>query len=37
MWIDSHCHVSADEFAADRAEVLARSFATSASTRTRGR
>jgi TatD DNase family protein len=27
MWIDSHCHVSADEFAADRAEVLARSFA----------
>ena len=27
MWIDSHCHVSADEFAADRAEVLARTFA----------
>ena len=22
MWIDSHCHVSADEFAADRAAVL---------------
>jgi TatD DNase family protein len=27
VWIDSHCHVSADEFAADRAEVLARTFA----------
>ena len=27
MWIDSHCHVSADEFAADRAEVLARTWA----------
>ena len=27
MWIDSHCHVSADEFAADRAEVLERSWA----------
>ncbi|HEX2484083.1 MAG TPA: TatD family hydrolase [Myxococcota bacterium] len=27
MWIDSHCHVSADEFAADRAQVLARARA----------
>jgi TatD DNase family protein len=27
VWVDSHCHVSADEFAADRAEVLARTFA----------
>jgi TatD DNase family protein len=26
MWIDSHCHVSADEFAADRAAVLARTW-----------
>ncbi len=24
MWIDSHCHVSADEFAEDRAAVIAR-------------
>jgi len=24
MWIDSHCHVTADEFAEDREEVLAR-------------
>ncbi|NQZ95896.1 MAG: TatD family hydrolase [Myxococcales bacterium] len=24
MWLDSHCHVSADEFAEDRAEVLER-------------
>jgi TatD DNase family protein len=24
MWIDSHCHISADAFAADRAEVIAR-------------
>jgi TatD DNase family protein len=23
-WIDSHCHVTADEFAADRADVMAR-------------
>jgi TatD DNase family protein len=27
MWIDSHCHIAADEFAADRSEVLARSAA----------
>ena len=27
MWIDSHCHVTADAFAADRAEVLARADA----------
>jgi TatD DNase family protein len=27
MWIDSHCHVTADAFAADRAEVLARASA----------
>jgi TatD DNase family protein len=27
MWIDSHCHVTADEFDADRAAVLARAFA----------
>ena len=26
-WIDSHCHVTADAFAADRAEVLARAAA----------
>ncbi len=26
MWIDSHCHLGADEFAADRDAVLARSF-----------
>jgi len=28
VWIDSHCHVSADEFAADRDAVLARTFAS---------
>jgi TatD DNase family protein len=27
MWIDSHCHVSADEFAEDRAAVLGRARA----------
>ena len=27
MWIDSHCHVTADAFAEDRAEVLERAFA----------
>ena len=27
MWIDSHCHVTAEAFAADRAEVLARADA----------
>jgi TatD DNase family protein len=27
LWIDSHCHVTADAFAADRAEVLARAVA----------
>ncbi len=27
MWIDSHCHVTADAFAADRDEVLARASA----------
>jgi len=27
MWFDSHCHVTADEFAEDRAEVIARAFA----------
>jgi TatD DNase family protein len=27
MWVDSHCHVSADEFAADRDAVLARGWA----------
>jgi TatD DNase family protein len=26
MWLDSHCHVTADRYAEDRAEVLARSF-----------
>lgn len=26
-WIDSHCHISADDFDADRAEVLARAHA----------
>ncbi|MEM7413373.1 MAG: TatD family hydrolase [Myxococcota bacterium] len=26
MWFDSHCHVSADEFAEDREEVLQRAF-----------
>ena len=27
MWIDSHCHVTADEFASDQAEVIARASA----------
>ena len=27
MWIDSHCHVTADEFAEDRSDVLARAAA----------
>jgi TatD DNase family protein len=27
MWFDSHCHLSADEFAPDRAEVAQRAFA----------
>jgi TatD DNase family protein len=27
MWFDSHCHLGADEFAIDRAEVAARAFA----------
>jgi TatD DNase family protein len=27
MWIDSHCHVTADEFAADQGEVIARAAA----------
>jgi TatD DNase family protein len=27
MWFDSHCHLGADEFADDRAEVAARAFA----------
>lgn len=27
MWLDSHCHVTADRFAEDRAEVLERTFA----------
>jgi len=26
MWFDSHCHLSADEFAEDRAEVIERAF-----------
>jgi TatD DNase family protein len=26
MWLDSHCHVTADEFAEDRREVLERGF-----------
>jgi TatD DNase family protein len=26
MWLDSHCHVTAERFAEDRADVLARSF-----------
>lgn len=26
MWLDSHCHVTADRFAEDRAEMLARCF-----------
>jgi TatD DNase family protein len=32
MWIDSHCHVTADEFASDRAEVLARARASGVDT-----
>ncbi|HXK26496.1 MAG TPA: TatD family hydrolase [Myxococcota bacterium] len=32
MWIDSHCHLGADEFAADRAEVLARARAAGVET-----
>jgi TatD DNase family protein len=31
MWIDSHCHVTADEFAADRAAVLDRAEAAGVS------
>ena len=27
MWIDSHCHLDAPEFDADRAEVIARARA----------
>ncbi|HEU4428243.1 MAG TPA: TatD family hydrolase [Myxococcota bacterium] len=27
MWIDSHCHVTADEFSSDRGEVIARASA----------
>jgi TatD DNase family protein len=27
MWVDSHCHVTADEFASDQADVLARASA----------
>ena len=27
MWLDSHCHISADEFAEDRAETLDRAEA----------
>jgi TatD DNase family protein len=27
MWLDSHCHVTADEFAEDRSEVIARALA----------
>ena len=26
MWLDSHCHVTADRFAEDRSDVLARAF-----------
>ena len=26
MWLDSHCHVTADEFAEDRSEVIARAL-----------
>ena len=32
MWIDSHCHVTADEFAKDRREVLDRAEADGVST-----
>ncbi|TDJ15776.1 MAG: TatD family deoxyribonuclease [Deltaproteobacteria bacterium] len=32
MWIDSHCHVTADEFAQDRREVLDRAEADGVST-----
>jgi len=32
MWIDSHCHITADEFASDRDEVLARARAGSVDT-----
>jgi TatD DNase family protein len=31
-WIDSHCHVTADEFASDRADVLARASASGVDT-----
>ena len=27
MWLDSHCHVTADQFAEDREDVLERAFA----------
>jgi len=32
MWLDSHCHLTADDYAADRAEVLARARAAGVST-----
>jgi TatD DNase family protein len=31
-WVDSHCHVTADEFASDRADVLSRASAASVQT-----
>jgi TatD DNase family protein len=31
MWLDSHCHLTADDYAADRAEVLARARAAGVS------
>jgi TatD DNase family protein len=32
MWLDSHCHITADEFAADRAEVMERAEAAGVDT-----
>jgi TatD DNase family protein len=32
VWLDSHCHLTADDYAADRAEVLARARAARVST-----
>jgi len=32
VWIDSHCHISSDAYAADRADVLERASAAGVDT-----